>query len=66
MKSLGRRQDNDDALFEIENDEFKYAVVHLVWSQNRQSDPGYPATTLYKDWQDVYTNRILEDANDWE
>ena len=61
LKSIARRQDNDDVLFEIENDPFKCAVVHLTWSKVKQTDNRWPSTKLYKDWDDLYRNRILVD-----
>lgn len=66
IKTVGRRQDNDDVLFLLENGDFKYAVVHLTWSQKKLQDPNYPRTKLYKDWNDLYVNRILVDSNDFE
>jgi hypothetical protein len=66
LKTIGRRQDNDDVLFQLENDQFKYAVVHLTWSKERQKDNNYPRTTLYKNWDDLYTNRILVDKANFQ
>jgi hypothetical protein len=66
LTSIARRQDNDDVLFEIENDEFKYAIVHLTWASKRSTDENFPATKLYKDWNDLYTHRILVDSGEWE
>ena len=61
LKTIARRQDNDDVLFQLENDYYKYAVVHLTWTQEKQTDRRWPATELYKDWDDLYKNRILVD-----
>lgn len=67
LRTIARRQDNDDVLFEIlHEDEYRYAVVHLVWSRSRQEDKNYPSIDLYRDWEDVYKNRILTDSEDWE
>jgi hypothetical protein len=66
LKSIGRRQDNDDVLFELENDKYKYAVVHLTWAQKRLMDNKYPTIRLYKDWNDLYVNRILKDKSFWD
>ncbi len=66
LKSIARRQDNDDVLFELENDKFKYAVVHLTWAQKTLIDNHYPTTQLYNDWKDLYVNRILLDNKGWE
>ena len=66
VKTIARRQDNDDVLFEVENADFKYAMVHLTWSQKTLQDPNYPRTKTYTDWQDVYENRIIIDHIGWE
>jgi hypothetical protein len=66
VKTIARRQDNDDVLFEIVNDEYKYAVVHLTWSQHTEISRDYPRTKLYKTWQDLYDNRIMVDHVDFE
>jgi hypothetical protein len=66
LKAIGRRQDNDDVLFQFENGDFGYAVVHLTWSQKKLLDPKYPRTKLYSDWNDLYINRILVDSIDFE
>jgi hypothetical protein len=64
--TIARRQDNDDVLFELEGADFKYAMVHLTWAQQTLKDSKYPTTIFYKDWQDVYENRILVDHKGWE
>lgn len=66
VKTIARRQDNDDVLFEVDSAEFKYAMVHLTWAQKTLDDPKYPRTEMYKDWQDVYENRIIKDHEEWE
>lgn len=64
IRLIARRQDNDDVLFEF--GEKQYAFVHLTWAQRILTQPGIPHTILYKDWNDVYQNRILRDAEWWE
>ena len=66
VKTIARRQDNDDVLFAVFDSDFKYARVHLTWSQSRQTDKDYPTTTTYKDWSDVYENLFIPDNKDWE
>lgn len=66
VKTIARRQDNDDVLFEVDNAEFKYAMVHLTWAQKMLDDPKYPRTETYKDWHEVYENRIVKDHEGWE
>lgn|ERR1700744_3842356 len=66
LRTIARRQDNDDVLFQLENDDYLYAVVHLTWSQKTLQDPYYPRTELYKDWNDLYFDRILADCIEFE
>jgi len=66
VKTIARRQDNDNVLFEVDDSNFKYAMVHLTWAQNTLDDAKYPRTEMYKTWQDVYENRILVDHQSWE
>jgi hypothetical protein len=66
LKTIARRQDNDDVLFEVDNADFKYAMVHLTWSQKTLKDSKYPRTETYENWQEVYENRIVIDNQDWE
>lgn len=61
LKTIARRQDKDDVLFQIENDQFKYVVEHLTWSKTQQPDKRWPTAKLYKDWNDLYANRIVTD-----
>lgn len=61
VKTIARRQDNDDVLFEVLNADFKYAKVHLTWSQEVLADSEYPSTKTYKDLKDVYENLIVPD-----
>jgi len=66
VKSIARRQDNDDVLFAVFDSEFKYARVHLTWSQSKLSDVSYHATKMYKDWEYVYQNLFIPDNKDWD
>lgn len=66
MKTIGRRQDNDDVLFELENQKHQFVVVHLTWSSHTIADPTYPAIRFYKDWEDLYENRLLPDSRDFD
>jgi len=66
VKTIARRQDNDDVLFAVFDSDFKYARVHLTWSQSRMTDTDYPTTKTYVDWDDVYENLIIPDNKDWE
>ena len=66
VKTIARRQDNDDVLFEVNNADFNYAMVHLTWAQKKLDDSKYPRTETYKNWQEVYENRIIIDHQGWE
>lgn len=66
VKTIARRQDNDDVLFAVFDADFQYAKVHLTWSQSKVTDINYPLTKTYKDWQDVYDNLFLPDSKSWE
>lgn len=61
VKTIARRQDNDDVLFEVNNADFNFAMVHLTWAQKTLADSKYPRTETYKNWQEVYENRIIID-----
>lgn len=66
VKTVARRQDNDDVLFEVSNADFKFALVHLTWAQKSLDNPKYPRTETYKNWQEVYSKRIIIDHQGWE
>jgi hypothetical protein len=66
VKTIARRQDNDDVLFAVFDSDFKYARVHLTWSQSKLTDTDYPTTKTYKDWEDVYENLFVPDNKDWD
>ena len=59
--AIARRQDNDDVLFELLNDENKFAVVHLTWTSKIERDARYPITQIFENWVDLYNNRIVPD-----
>lgn len=64
VRAVAIRTDRDDVLFEVLNGRSKYAVVHLTW--RKESSRKFPTTKFYKDWKDVYTNRLLEDHKEWK
>jgi hypothetical protein len=66
VKTIAKRQDNDDVLFELDDADFKYAVVHLTWARKTQEGARCPITRLYKNWQEVYEDRIVVDNIDWD
>ncbi|UPT67337.1 MAG: hypothetical protein M0D57_01170 [Sphingobacteriales bacterium JAD_PAG50586_3] len=66
--ALCRHQGNDDVLFRIEKygAESMVAVVHLTWiAKTERLHLGYPATTIYKDFDDFKFNRMRKDTVDW-
>jgi hypothetical protein len=64
--TLARREDNDDVLFQILNSEFEFAVVHLTWSGNIDEEGKWPITKTYKNWNDLFENRIKVDHEDYQ
>jgi hypothetical protein len=66
VKTLARRQDKDDVLYEVDNSDLKYAVVHLTWSENFHEDGNFPITTVYEDWVNVYADRIVIDRDEFK
>ena len=56
--------DGEDILFKLEGDE-KLALVHLTWS-GKTEPIGFPHTTLFKNWDDFYTNCLLKDHDEYK
>ena len=63
VKTIARRQDNDDVLFELADN--KFAVVHLTWQQSTSTHKDFPSTIIYNNWQEVF-DRIIVDKADFE
>lgn len=59
LKTLARRQDCDDVLFLI-NDGPEVAVVHLTWS-NRRETRGFPVAHLFSDLAEFMDTRMETD-----
>ena len=54
-KTIGRRDDCDDVLFQVEDGSGRVAVVHLTWSMQSETFPDCPHTIFYeslKAWAD--------------
>ena len=64
VRAIGIRTDRDEVLFEILSGRYKYAVVHLTWTNERSRK--FPLTHFYKGWTELYTNRLLEDHKEWQ
>ena len=42
---IARRTDTDDALFQLQDG--RVAEVHMTWRQTRETDPLWPATSIF-------------------
>lgn len=62
--AIGKRYDCDTFLFQVDNSEFHFAVVHLTYSQKRE-DPKYPKTKLYKDLNDWINRCMIPDHSEY-
>lgn len=65
VTAIGRRYDCDDFLYEINDIEFKFAVVHLTFSDKDESGT-YPRTKLYKDLDDWINRCMIPQHNEFE
>lgn len=61
--AIARRGDCDDFLFRVMDRDFSLAVVHLTWST--ETDPSWPGTEVFRDWEDFKVNRHDPDVIDW-
>lgn len=60
IKAIGNRIDCDDVLFEVSNSKkYKFSIVHLTFTKKRSSR--FPLSTFYKNWDEVYHNRLIKD-----
>jgi len=60
LKTLARRQDNDDVLFQLDNE--KFVIVHLIW--NESFDSKWPRFKIFGNWSETF-DQILRDAEDF-
>jgi len=56
---IGRRDDRDDVLAKIDDDEFLYAQVHLTWSRHPESDTRWPRVAIFRSF-DEWKNSCRE------
>jgi hypothetical protein len=49
---VGRSLQTDDFLFKIDNSDFEYCIVHLTWSSKKETNPIFPSTKFYKNWEE--------------
>lgn len=64
VRTIGIRVDRDDVLFEVIGGLNKYAVVHLTY--RKAFSRKFPLTQFYKNWEDFFNNRLMDDHKDWE
>ena len=65
VKTIARRDDNDDVLYKILDKDSTFAIVHLTWKQSKHTDTIWPKTRIFKSLQEVQ-EQINEDNLDWE
>lgn len=56
VRAIAQRIDTDDVLFEVDSPDFRYAVVHLSWSDEPECDPRWPKTEVFatfKNWAEI-------------
>ena len=63
--ALAMRQDCDDILFEVDGLSERFAVVHLTWSGQRDSNSGWPHTELFRDAEDWRLRCMVPDHEDF-
>lgn len=66
LKTIARRQDNDDVLFELLDAPKGYAVVHLTWAERRLASGTFPNTRIFTDWDEVIARVFVPDNANWE
>ena len=65
VRMIARRVDTDDVLYEVMTNPPSYAVVHLTWSEQRQTNPLFPWTTMFES-MDRFREQMLRDVKDYE
>lgn len=60
-RPIAQRTDSDDVLFEVDSPEFRYAVVHLSWTDEPEHDPRWPDTEVFATFEDWIENRMKPD-----
>jgi hypothetical protein len=66
-RAIAQRTDSDDVLFIIEQDGEApvYAVVHLTWSGEPESDARWPDTEIYHSLEEWVINRMVPDHDEF-
>lgn len=65
VKSIGYRQDCDDALFQLLDGSNRLAVVHLTFAQHPEPDPTWPETRLFENWDAFVHDEMRPVHEDW-
>ena len=65
LRTVARRQDTDDVLFEVDADPPFYASVHLTWSAERETNPSMPWTRLYLTLEEWRQAEMLPDHEEF-
>lgn len=66
LSAIGRRYDCDEYLFQVNNLDFRVAVVHLTFSGKEEFNNNYPKTKVYKDLNDWINNCMIPDHYEFE
>jgi hypothetical protein len=63
VQAIAQRMDSDDVLFVIEHEDGtpQYAVAHLTWSGERESNPSTPDTERYNTLEEWIRDRMTPD-----
>ncbi len=61
--AIGRRIDNDAALFEFEDGTRQYAVVHLTWRKERSAE--WPWTKFFDDLKSWRRDCMIPDSPEY-
>jgi len=65
-RTLGRRGDQDDVLFALEDGTGRVAVVHLTWTSSPPEEPPWPSTRLFESIEVWAGTDMVEDHADFE
>jgi hypothetical protein len=65
VRAIARHVGCDDVLFATADPANPLVVVHLTWASPTESEPQWPYTTLYKNWQDWIERRMNPDHREY-
>jgi len=66
FKTVARRHDRDDLLVELDNDNNRFAVVHLTYAPTPAEDGSWPKVEFYKTAEDFTVKRLLPDIQEFK